>query len=48
MARGVYEIIGSCLRLCIGPKRPAGFSPAGPDSLVELERAPVRIRAQDS
>jgi uncharacterized protein (TIGR03067 family) len=41
VARGIYEIVGDCLRLCIGPERPTGFSPAGPVSLVELERAPI-------
>jgi uncharacterized protein (TIGR03067 family) len=40
-ARGIYEVVGGCLRLCIGPERPAGFQPAGPASLVELERAQV-------
>jgi uncharacterized protein (TIGR03067 family) len=38
VARGVYELAGSRLRLCIGPERPAGFEPAGPASVVELER----------
>jgi uncharacterized protein (TIGR03067 family) len=38
-ARGIYEIVGGRLRLCIGPERPAGFHAAGPASLVELERA---------
>ena len=38
VARGVFEIVGDCLRLCIGPERPAGFSPVGPASVVELER----------
>jgi uncharacterized protein (TIGR03067 family) len=37
-ARGIYEVVGDRLRLCIGPERPAGFHPAGPASLVELER----------
>jgi uncharacterized protein (TIGR03067 family) len=36
-ARGIYEIVGGRLRLCIGPERPAAFHPAGPASLVELE-----------
>jgi uncharacterized protein (TIGR03067 family) len=40
-ARGVYEVAGGRLRLCLGPERPAGFTPAGPASLVELERAPT-------
>jgi uncharacterized protein (TIGR03067 family) len=39
---GIYEIVGGRLRLCIGPQRPAGFSPAGPDALVELERVLIR------
>ena len=38
VARGVYEVAGDRLLLCIGPERPAGFSPAGPASVVELER----------
>jgi uncharacterized protein (TIGR03067 family) len=38
VARGVYEVAGDRLRLCIGPERPAGFSPARPASVVELER----------
>jgi uncharacterized protein (TIGR03067 family) len=41
VARGIYEIVGGRLRLCIGPERPAGFIPAGQDSLVELERTPI-------
>jgi uncharacterized protein (TIGR03067 family) len=38
VAKGVYELSGGRLRLCIGPERPAGFVPAGPASVVELER----------
>src|SRR6516165_1330200 len=38
IARGVYEIAGDHLLLCIGPERPAGFSAAGLASVVELER----------
>ncbi len=38
VARGVYEVAGDRLRLCIGPERPAGFDGAGAASLVELER----------
>jgi uncharacterized protein (TIGR03067 family) len=41
VARGIYEIVEDRLRLCIGPERPTGFIPAGPDSVVELERAPI-------
>jgi hypothetical protein len=41
VAGGVYEVAGGRLRLCIGPGWPAGFRPAGPESLVELERAPT-------
>jgi uncharacterized protein (TIGR03067 family) len=40
VAKGVYELSGDRLRLCIGPERPAGFVPAGPASVVELERVP--------
>jgi uncharacterized protein (TIGR03067 family) len=40
VAKGVYEFSGGRLRLCIGPERPAGFVPAGPASVVELERVP--------
>ena len=39
VARGIYEIVGSRLRLCIGPERPAEFHPAGQASLVELDSA---------
>jgi hypothetical protein len=39
VARGIYEVAGDRLRLCIGPERPAGFNPAGPASVVELVRA---------
>jgi uncharacterized protein (TIGR03067 family) len=39
VALGIYEVVGGRLRLCIGPERPAAFHPAGPASLVELERA---------
>jgi uncharacterized protein (TIGR03067 family) len=42
VARGVFEVAGGRLRLCIGPERPDGFSAAGAASLVELERAPNR------
>jgi uncharacterized protein (TIGR03067 family) len=38
-ARGIYEVVEGCLRLCIGTERPAAFHPTGPASLVELERA---------
>jgi uncharacterized protein (TIGR03067 family) len=41
VARGVYEFVGDRLRLCIGPERPPGFDPAGPASVVELERVPA-------
>jgi uncharacterized protein (TIGR03067 family) len=40
VAKGVYEFCGGRLRLCIGPERPEGFAPAGPASVVELERVP--------
>ena len=39
VAQCIYEVVGGRLRLCIGPERPAEFHPAGPASLVELERA---------
>jgi uncharacterized protein (TIGR03067 family) len=39
VARGIYEVDGPRLRLCIGLDRPAGFLPAGTASLVEMERA---------
>jgi uncharacterized protein (TIGR03067 family) len=38
VARGVYEVAGDRLLLCIGPERPAGFCAAGLASVVELER----------
>jgi uncharacterized protein (TIGR03067 family) len=44
VARGVYEVAEACLRLCIGPERPAGFSPTGPASLVDLVRTQTRQR----
>src|SRR4051794_7412841 len=37
-ARGIYEVTGDHLTLCIGEERPAGFSGAGTAALVELER----------
>ena len=37
-ARGVSEITGDRLRLCRGGERPAEFSGAGPEALVELQR----------
>jgi uncharacterized protein (TIGR03067 family) len=40
VAKGVYEFAGGRLRLCIGLERPVGFVPAGPASVVELERVP--------
>jgi uncharacterized protein (TIGR03067 family) len=45
-ARGIYEVAGDHFRLCIGPERPAGFRPAGPASVVELER--VRAGRHDA
>jgi hypothetical protein len=38
VAQGVYEVVGGRLRLCIGPERPAGFEPAGPSWMFELEQ----------
>ena len=35
---GVALVPGDRLLLCIGAERPAGFRPAGPASVVELER----------
>jgi uncharacterized protein (TIGR03067 family) len=40
VARGIYEVAGDRLRLCIGPERPAAFRGVGSASLVELERVP--------
>jgi uncharacterized protein (TIGR03067 family) len=40
VARGIYEAVGGRLRLCIGPERPADFTPKGAASVVELERVP--------
>ena len=37
-ARGIYEVAGDRLVLCIGPERPSAFKPTESVSLVELVR----------
>src|SRR5262245_12672297 len=39
-ALGIYQITGDRLTMCIGPNRPAGFSPTGAAALVDLDRVP--------
>ena len=39
VARGVFEVVGDRLTLCIGPERPVGLGAAGAAALVELERS---------
>ena len=39
VARGIYEVTGDHLVLCIGPERPSAFNATETVSLVELVRA---------
>jgi uncharacterized protein (TIGR03067 family) len=41
VARGVFEVAGDRLLLCIAPEQPPGLSPAGPAAMVEMQRAPA-------